>query len=251
MSFADIHPYVLHLPILTTIFATFFAVALFTRLREKGGGPHLLWWGIGMVTYGIGTFTESFTTVLGWHPTVFRLWYVAGAFLGGYPLAQGSIYLLMNRRFANLSAWIVSLSIGVAAILVFLSPLDVSLAEAHRLDGKVLGWSWLRMVTPFINIYSVLFLAGGAFYSAFGAAFLARKHRDAEHHRNRYLGNIFIAVGAILPAIGGTMTRFGYVEALYVGELLGLLLIYAGYRKCVAPTSAPATGAAGDAAAAG
>ncbi|MEE8522711.1 MAG: hypothetical protein V3T72_02170 [Thermoanaerobaculia bacterium] len=244
MSFEDLHSYVLHLPILTTIFATFFAVQLFTRYRHRGGGPHLLWWGIGMVTYGIGTFTEAFTTVLGWHPTVFRLWYVAGAFLGGYPLAQGSIYLLMNRRFANLSAWIVSSVIGVAAVLVFLAPLDLSLAEAHRLDGKVIEWSWLRLVTPFINIYSVLFLAGGAFYSAF-------KFRQATDHRNRYVGNIYIAVGAILPAIGGTMTRFGYVEVLYVTELLGLLLIYAGYRKCVTPSPAPPADAPGDALAAG
>jgi len=233
VSFEDIRPYVLHLPILTTIFAAFFAIQLFSRYRVKGGGPHLLWWGIGMVTYGIGTFTESFTTVVGWDPTVFRLWYVAGAFLGGYPLAQGSIYLLMNRRFANLSAWIVSSVIAVAAVLVFLSPLDLSLVETHRLYGKVIEWRWLRLVTPFINLYSVGFLAGGAAYSAF-------KFRSATDHRNRYVGNIFIAVGAILPAVGGTMTRFGYVEALYVGELLGLLLIFAGYRKCVTPTLPPA-----------
>ncbi len=230
MSYDALHSIVLHLPILTTIVAAFFAVQLFTRLREKGGGPHLLWWGIGMVTYGIGTFTESFTTVIGWHPVIFRVWYVAGAFLGGYPLAQGSIYLLMNRRFANLSAWIVSSVIAIAAVLVFLAPLDTSLAEDHRLDGKVIGWSWLRLMTPFINIYSVLFLAGGAAYSAV-------KFRSATEHRNRYIGNIFIATGAILPAIGGTMTRFGMVEALYVGELLGLLLIYFGYRKCITPVS--------------
>jgi hypothetical protein len=229
MRLEDLHSYVLHLPILTTIFATFFAVQLFARLREKGGGPHLLWWGIGMVTYGIGTFTESFTTVLGWDPTVFRVWYVAGAFLGGYPLAQGSIYLLMNRKFAHLSAWIVSSVIVVAAVLVFLAPLDVSLAEAHRLNGKVIEWRWLRLVTPFINLYSVAFLAGGAAYSAI-------KFRSATEHRNRYVGNIYIAVGAMLPAIGGTLTRFGYVEALYVGELVGLLLIYFGYRKCITPS---------------
>jgi len=42
-----------------------------------------------------------------------------------------------------------------------------------------------------------------------------------------------IAVGALLPGIGGAATRAGYVEALYVTELLGLLLIYAGYRACI------------------
>jgi len=46
----------------------------------------------------------------------------------------------------------------------------------------------------------------------------------------RFLGNIYIAVGALLPGIGGTFTRFGYIEVLYVTEFLGLLAIYFGYR---------------------
>ncbi len=234
-TYSTLHSFLLHLPIVTTFFAAFFATVLFTRYREKGGGPHLMWWGIGMVTYGIGTFTEAYTTLFGWNPFIFRSWYVAGAFLGGYPLAQGSIYLLMNRRFADWSARIVSGLIVLAAIFVFSSPLDVSLAEAHRLDGKVLVWSWIRLMTPFINLYAVAFLAGGAAFSAW-------KFFRMPDARNRYLGNILIATGAILPAIGGTATRFGYVEVLYVTELAGLLLIFAGYRKCVAP--APSAAAA-------
>ena len=226
-AYSGLHNALLHLPILTTFFAAFFASQLFIRYREKGGGPHLLWWGIGMVTYGIGTFTEAFTTIAGWNPFIFRCWYVAGAFLGGYPLAQGSIYLLMNRRFADWSARIVSGIIVLGSIFVWLTPLDTSLAQAHRLSGAVIEWQWIRMMTPFINIYALLFLAGGAFYSAF---MFFRK----PELRNRFVGNILIAIGAILPAIGGTFTRFGYMEALYVTELAGLLLIYAGYRKCVA-----------------
>ena len=241
-SFSATHQLLLHLPILTTFFAAFFAYQLFTRYREKGGGPHLLWWGIGMVTYGIGTFTEAYTTLFGWQPLIFRSWYVAGAFLGGYPLAQGSIYLLMNRRFANASAWIVSTAIVIGGIFVFLTPLNEA-AGGTRLHGSVMEWSWIRMMTPFINIYSVLFLAGGAIYSAF-------EFFSQPAMRNRYVGNILIAIGAILPAIGGTATRFGYVEVLYVTELIGLLLIYAGYRKCVAP-STPAPAAAPESVASG
>jgi sulfite exporter TauE/SafE len=44
------------------------------------------------------------------------------------------------------------------------------------------------------------------------------------------LGNILIAVGAILPGIGGGFARAGVVEVLYVGELLGLILIWMGFR---------------------
>ncbi len=211
------------MPLVTTICSIVFCYQLFSRYRSKGGGLHLLWWGIGMATYGLGTLTESLTTVLGWHPFIFRSWYVAGAFLGGYPLAQGSIYLLMSRRFAHLSAWIVSSFIAVGGVLVFLSPLDLSLVEPHRLSGAVLEWRWVRLLTPFVNLYAVFFLVGGAVVSAL-------RFRGAPGLRHRYVGNVLIAAGAILPGIGGTATRAGYVEVLYVTELAGLLLIYAGYR---------------------
>ena len=221
-----IHELVLHIPIVTTFCAFYFFSELFRRYRKKGGGPHLMWWGAGMVTFGLGTLTEALTTLFGWHPVIFRLWYVVGAFLGGYPLAQGSIYLLMNRRFADWSARIVVSVIAVSAVLVFMAPLDASLAEPHRLSGRVFEWQWVRLISPFLNIYSVVFLVGGAVVSAL-------RFRRFPALRNRYVGNIMIAVGALLPGIGGAATRAGYVEALYVTELLGLLLIYAGYRACI------------------
>ncbi len=228
-----LHDVVLHLPILTTLCATYFSLELFSRYRKRGGGPHLLWWGLGMVTFAVGTLTESLTTLVGWHPLIFRFWYITGAFLGGYPLAQGSIYLLMSRRFADRSALVVVSVIVISSLLVFLTPLNVSLAEAHRLSGRVIEWRWVRLISPFLNLYALAFLVGGAIVSA-------RRFRREAGLRNRYVGNIFIAVGGILPGIGGTMTRAGYVEVLYVTELVGLLLIYTGYRRCIeAPAPAP------------
>lgn len=223
MNDSQLHGVVLYLPVLTTLFSVFFSVSLFSRYRAKGGGLHLLWWGIGMVTYGVGTFTEAYTSIVGWSPVAFRVWYVAGAFLGGYPLAQGSIYLLHRRRFAHLSAWVMSLGIALAALFVFATPLDTSLAEAHRLSGRVIEWRWIRFISPVINLYAVYFLVGGAIRSAV-------RFRRVPRLRHRYLGNILIAVGALLPAFGGAATRAGVVEALYVTELAGLLLIYGGYR---------------------
>ena len=226
MPTSALHSLVLHLPLVSTLVAFSFAFVLFQRRREKGGGPHLLWWAVGMITYGLGTLTESLTTLFGWHPLVFRIWYVAGAFLGGYPLAQGSIYLLMNRRFADWSARIVTTVIVIAAVLVFLTPLDASLAEPHRLSGAPIVWKQIRRISPFLNLYAVGFLVGGAILSAI-------RFRKAKELRARFYGNVMIAIGAILPAIGGTFTRFGWVEVLYVTELMGLLLIFAGYKACL------------------
>jgi len=80
---------VLYLPVITTLFSLAFSAALLRRYLTRGGGPHLLVWAIGVLVYGVGTFTEAFTSVVGWHEGIFRAWYISGALLGGAPLAQG------------------------------------------------------------------------------------------------------------------------------------------------------------------
>lgn len=67
----------------------------------------------------------------------------------------------------------------------------------------------------------------------------------AKGERHRFLGNVLIAAGALLPGIGGSFTRLGYTEVLYVTELLGLLLIFGGSRSMTrdaAPRSEPQAG---------
>lgn len=209
-------------PLVTTVFAVFFAVVMFRRWHARGG-THLLWWGIGMVSYAAGTLTESLTTLLGWHVLVFRAWYITGALLGGMPLAQGSAYLHLSRRAANRWTIAVCSVVVIASICVVLSPIDAAAVEPYRLSGHVLAWQWVRLFSPFVNTYAVVFLVGGAVVSAL------RFRRDPAQ-ANRFYGNVLIAIGGILPGIGGTFTRMGHVEVLYVTELLGLLLIYGGYR---------------------
>jgi hypothetical protein len=214
------------IPFATTIVAIVFATIVLRRYTARKTGPHLAWWGFGLLLYGIGTATEASTTLFGWHEPVFRAWYITGALCGGAPLAQGTVYLLMRRRIADVLAIALVTAIVVGSVLVILSPIDYSLVEPHRLSGRVLEWRWVRMVSPFINTYAAVFLIGGAIVSA-------SRYRSRPDMRHRYIGNVLIAIGAILPGIGGTFTRLGHVEVLYVTEFIGLLLIYAGYRQNV------------------
>jgi hypothetical protein len=114
------------------------------------------------------------------------------------------------------------------ATVVLLSPIDYALVEPHRLTGRVMEWQQARLFSPFVNSYAAIFLIGGAVVSAW------RYRSDAEA-RHRFIGNCFIAVGALLPGIGGTATRMGYTEVLYVMELLGIILIWIGSRYNVRP----------------
>ena len=91
-------------------------------------------------------------------------------------------------------------------------------------------------MTPLVNLYAVFFLVGGALVSSW--RFVKTRADSA-----KALGNALIAAGALLPAIGGGLAKSGTVEALYVAELFGLLLIWAGYACCSRPvTSAIGSG---------
>ena len=83
-------------------------------------------------------------------------------------------------------------------------------------------WRATVTVVAVLAMLFVIFLFGGAVYSAY-------QYFAKDRGGTRFLGNIFIAVGALLPGIGGTATRFGHVEVLYITELIGLVCIYFGY----------------------
>ncbi|HYN06701.1 MAG TPA: hypothetical protein VES67_04860 [Vicinamibacterales bacterium] len=215
-----------YVPVVTTILTVPFAIEIFRRYRRHPDRLHLLWWAAGVAIYGVGTLTESLTTLIGWREPIFRVWYISGALLGGAPLAQGTVYLLLPRPRAHLLTAALLAVVAIAATAVLLSPIDYTQVEGHRLTGRVFAWPWVRRFSPFINLYAVVFLIGGAILSA-----VRYSGNPATRHRVR--ANVLIAVGAILPGIGGTATRMGYTEVLYVTELAGLLLIWTGYRMSV------------------
>ena len=215
-----------YLPIATTLVSAAFFVVLIRRYLIRRTGTHLLWWATGVFFYGVGTAIESYVTLAGNSPVVNKAWYIAGALLGGYPLAQGTVYLLFPRRIAHgLTGISLPLVIGLSA-LVILSPTRMEALEPFRPGGAAIGWQWIRPLTPMVNGYAALFLIGGAVLSAL-------RYAQDPSTRHRAIGNALIAFGAILPGIGGGMAKAGLVEALYVGEFVGILFIWAGYASCV------------------
>lgn len=214
---------VLYLPVVTTVVAGAFFVVLWRHWRRNPSARYVMWWMIGIGLYGIGTLTEALTTIFGWQEPVFRMWYISGALLGGAPLAQGTVYLLLPRRIADRLAVALVTYIAIAAAFVVATPIVHELVEPDRLSGEVMAWQWVRLFSPLVNLYAVVFLIGGAIWSAW-------RYWRRDGVTSRVLGNVLIAVGAILPGIGGAFARAGKVEVLYVAELIGLILIWGGYR---------------------
>ena len=223
-----------YIPILTTIISFSFTAALYRHWQHKPEAKYLMWWTLGTLCFGIGTLTESINALVGWSVWNMKAWYISGALLGAFPLAQGTVYLLLKKKTADILAWFFIVYIAVAAVAIILAPVDMSIVDPTRLTGKVMIWTWARMFSILPNTYSLIFLVGGAAWSAV-------QYASKKGSSNRVLGNWLIAIGGLLPGIGGSFTRLGYVEVLFVTEFIGILLIWAGYRAIMQPQTVPAS----------
>ncbi|MFM8321961.1 MAG: hypothetical protein ACKOC5_13690 [Chloroflexota bacterium] len=217
-----------YLPVLSTLVTFIFAYAVLARWRYKKP-RHLLFWGLGLVLYGLGTLSEvvlAFT----FNELVLKLWYLSGAMLTAAWLGQGTVYLLVRKA---------RLADALAGVLLAASLLSLGLVLAAPLTGAQAGYDLARpvslqykdilvrsgpvtLLTILLNIYGTLGLVGGALYSAF---LFWRKSILA----NRMLGNLLIAGGALLPAMAGSLVKAGLVDWLYASELLGSALMFAGF----------------------
>jgi hypothetical protein len=224
-----------YISILSTITTFFFAVAVFNRYRSKKG-THLLFWGIGLVFYGLGTLPEVLLS-FAYSGLALKLWYLNGAMLTAAWLGQGTVFLLVRQGgVAKTLAIILGVLSLVAMILIAIAPLsptaaatyDVSQVASTQYKALLYRSGFTIFLTIILNTYGTLTLVGGALYSAF----LFWRKRVLV---NRMLGNILIAGGALLPAIAGTFVKAGLGDWLYLSEFLGAVLMYAGFTLATTP----------------
>lgn len=229
-----------YLPILSTIITFVFAIAVFNRFRVKHGA-HLLFWGIGLVLYGIGTFTEV-VMLFGFSEIALKLWYLSGAMLTAAWLGQGTVNLLVRRRgiasTLNIILIVVSLLAMVLVLFAPITPAAANFNPAQPLSAQykeiLMRSSIIVLLTILLNIYGTFTLVGGAIYSAY---IFWRKRVLF----NRMIGNILIAIGALMPAIGGSFLKMGLPDFLYLSEFLGVILMYIGFVQATMTVTVKST----------
>lgn len=243
---------VLAIGILTTFISAVLAYLVLARYFSRGKGLHLLLWGIGLVFYAISGLCEIILA-FGWSDPAFRLWYWTGALMIPPVLGQGTAHLLIRKPYiANILTLVVAV-LGITSLFwicsIQLDPtkfnpngdIGTFLTESYR---AILPQSPIRRVlSPVMNGYGTLLLAGGAIYSAL--LFFRKQIMP-----NRVLGNLLIAIGAIIPAIGGTfiktaetMPQLSEIGSVikYVGILGGVILLFIGFQLAVSGVHQPST----------
>lgn len=219
------------LPFLSATVMLVFSISVFQRYRVRRNSA-FLFWGIGLLMFGAGSFAEAYLA-LAWSPVVFIIWYLFGAALNAAWIGHGTLHLLVKRRWVGLVTVILVIGSVIAGILMFTTPLDgtrfhigtpVSLQYRDIMPIS----APVRLTTPFFNIYGLLMLGGGALFSAY--MFWRKRVLP-----NRVIGNVLIAAGALSIGFASSLTRLGYGEFLYIGELLAAIMIYGGFLLAAAP----------------
>jgi hypothetical protein len=213
-----------YVPLITSIVSLVFAVAVLDQYSARRK-PYQLLWAIGLLMYSASTFTEFWWNVYGHVDIMYRLWYLVGAILVAAYLGQGTLYLLMKRRNAHIIMAVLGVATLYAAVRVFMVDIDIS--GLPKLTGRGVMPTDLRLiVTPLLNTFGTLALVGGAVYSAF----IFWRKRILPH---RVIGNVLIALGALLPAAGGIhiSTSSGDLNLFFLAELLGVVIMFIGFLR--------------------
>lgn len=208
-------------PALASAISFLFAAAVLQQYLARRR-PYQLVWGLGLLFWGLGTGAEAAVQVGGLREAPYRLWYLMGAVYTAAWLGMGTVYLLAPRRAAHAVFLILALASAGALGQLLSAPLDLAPLEGKDLlTGEALPQR-VRLMTPFFNAFGTLALAGGALWSAF--VYWRRRVMP-----RRAASNVLIAIGAFLPAIGGSLARSGSPGFLYLSELLGVVVLFLGF----------------------
>ena len=212
-----------YVPLVTSIISFIFAIIVLDQYLAKRK-PYQLIWTIGLFMYCFSAFTEFWWNVIGPVEIMYRLWYLIGAIFVAAYLGQGTIYLLIRRKVAHIIMAVLGAASVYAAYRIFSINIDIS--SLTELTGVGIFPTDIRaIITPIFNTFGTIALVGGAIY----CAIIFWKKRILPH---RVVANILIAIGAILPAVGGThISVGGGINLFFLFELAGVIIIFIGFLR--------------------
>jgi hypothetical protein len=219
-------------PIAAALVATLFALLLARSWRQRRAA-HTALWAAGFILFAIAAAAEAAAQRHGWTPFLFRTYYLCGGVLTVAFLGAGSALLQLRPRARDLLLGGLAVATVAAGATVALAPVDVATLLATPLgrppaNGVIGGHAMLWAIA--LNSLGTLFLIGGSLLSIV--------------RRQRVRANVWIGGGALVVALATGLSRGGDYSFVYVGELVGIVLMFAGFTMPARPTRAAAPRAA-------
>lgn len=222
---------VIFFPIICSVLAALCS-AVIARDALNRPRPDKIVWSIAFAMFALAAGADAAGIGLGWSAWLAKLYYATGPALVVAFLAIGQLYLLFPAAMRRFGVGITLLVTALWVSLVVNAPVDRA-----RLAGD--GWEAIERgpemvaVTVLINATGTLIIVGGTAWSVW------RYWRNGSH-RNRMVGCALIGAGTIVVAAGGSLTRLGHYEYLYIAMAVGIAMIFGGVLASRRPEGAAA-----------
>ncbi len=178
-----------------------------------------------MLAYAIAALMEFLMNGDIFGPTVwaFKVYYVLSAPLVGL-LGAGVMYLLVDKKKADIFTGIITLLSLVLLVKGFTQPIDQAvLVEAFNGPLGEAFHEAIHAYTMDVRKYAIVINIIGGMTLILGAVYSFIKDR-----RRTY--NIYFVLGGLFPGLGGTlMGIFGDPNLFFEFELIGTIFLYAGF----------------------
>jgi hypothetical protein len=220
------------LPVTAALVALLFSFLLARSYRRRPAGEKLLWGG-GFVMFAVAAACEAVAQGSGWSPGLFRTYYLSGGVLTVAWLGAGAAWLQLPPRARDVLAGALAVATLAAALSVLLAPVHGATLAATPsgrppANGALAGHSFIWAIA--LNSLGTLALVGGALLSVL--------------RRQRVRPSLWIAGGALVLATSTSMSRAGDYSFMYLGELIGIGIMFVGFQLAGARRAPPPAWAA-------
>jgi hypothetical protein len=213
-----------HIPLITSIVSVIFTGLLLRQYAQRRKRHQLVWAGA-LALYSLSAFMEYLANpdVLGPSLLLIKFYYSGTGPMVGL-LGAGVLYLLAARRWSNVYFALVLVLSAIVVLFTFSAQIPSAGIQSAFNSGLPQGFRAVvkefpmtaRLPTIILNITGAVFLIGGALFSY------------ARDRSRTY--NIPLALGGILPSLGGASLGFyNNADIFFEFELAGTIFLFTGF----------------------
>ncbi len=204
------------LPLVTALLAAALAARM-AGSATRSFSPAKPLWALGLLLFAAASAASAYGIADGWGAISFRVYYLTGACLCVALLGAGSAFLALPQPIALIAFGMTLTAVAGATVTVLIAPVDLSqIVSVSGLEAPpnsaIAGHASIWAIA--MNSVGTVMLFAGALTSII--------------RRSRVGPNAALLLGVIVIALAGTLTRFGGAESLYVGQLVGLIVLGVG-----------------------